>query len=377
MRDRLIRICEAFRYLSCAALATTRMSKPLPYPYHLTLLLLLLFSCGNITEDLVEAAAAGDSDALTALLSEGASPSAALIVAVRAGRAAAVQPLLDNGADPSSQDLDGRTALMWAVESGSLEIVNGLVEAGAAVNAEDTDGKTALALAGETGKTEIAQLLQIGLVVEAAAAGDSDALTALLSEGANPSAALIVAVRAGRAAAVQPLLDNGANPSSQDLDGRTALMWAVESGSLEIVNGLVVAGAAVNAEDTDGKTALALAEEAGKTEIAQLFRICRVGQELSPGDSCEVPGAGTFSVRADGCLGELPSVNGAGSFAIGLITGMGEGLVTRWENLRMANRILLDAFVENAGCIGGHIELAGFRASEKPGRASWRIDALP
>ena len=35
---------------------------------------------------------------------------------------------------------------------------------------------------------------------------------------------------------------------------------------------------------------------------------CRVGQELGPAESCQVPGAGTFSVREDGCAGEVPVV---------------------------------------------------------------------
>ena len=214
-------------------------------------------------------------------------------------------------------------------------------------------------------------------LVEAAAGGDSDALTALLSEGANPSAALIMAVQAGRAGAVQPLLDNGADPSSQELDGKTALVWAVESGSAEIVNSLIEAGAAVNVEDTDGKTALASAEEAGKTEIAQLFRICRVGQRLSPGDSCEVLGAGTFSLRADGCLGELPTVTGAGSFAFGTATRKNRESVRRIEGLRVSSRDLLDIFIGTEDCIGGYIDLAGFRASEESDSSAWRIDALP
>ena len=36
---------------------------------------------------------------------------------------------------------------------------------------------------------------------------------------------------------------------------------------------------------------MVLAEESGKTEIALLFRACRVGQKLNPGESCDVSGA--------------------------------------------------------------------------------------
>ena len=153
----------------------------------------LLCGCGNVNEDLVEAAAARDNDAVTVLMAEGADPSVALIMALQRGRVDALQPLLDNGADPSSKDEDGtpaivvaaklgqtesvraltggvstlddvdadnRTALMWAVENGFPEIVSLLIEAGADVDVEDASGRTALVLAEEAGKTEIVLLFR-------------------------------------------------------------------------------------------------------------------------------------------------------------------------------------------------------------------------
>ena len=36
--------------------------------------------------------------------------------------------------------------------------------------------------------------------------------------------------------------------------------------------------------------------------------VCSVGQKLAPDQSCEMPDVGTFSVRADGCLGEVPAL---------------------------------------------------------------------
>ena len=86
----------------------------------------------------------------------------------------------------------------------------------------------------------------------------------------------------------------------------SAIRWAVENGYPEIVSLLIEAGADVDVEDASGRTAVVLAEESGKTEIALLFRACRVGQELNPGESSAASGAGTLSVRTDGCLGELP-----------------------------------------------------------------------
>ena len=224
---------------------------------------------------------------------------------------------------------------------------------------------------------------------QAAADGDNDAVEALLTEGAEPSVALILALEGGRADAVQPLLDEGADPSSRDIDGtpavvlaakrgdtgsvraltnglstqdvmdangRTALMWAVVNGNEEVVELLVDAGAKTDIEDLNGNTALALAGAAGQTEIARLLRICRIGQELSPGQSCDVPGAGTFSVRSDGCVGTQPVVTGPvsmGTFEFRILDG------------------------ERFSCIRGHFGRGGFRASEVSDTSHWRIDALP
>ena len=370
MQARLTRKRAAFGNLSSAVFATTRLSKFLPNPYFLALLLPLLLGCGNINEDLFQAAAAEDSDAVAALVSEGADPSAALIVAVQAGRAAAVQPLLDNGADPSSRDLNGRTALMWAVESGSVEIVNALVNSGAAVNLEDTDGKTALAMAEEAGKVEIEQLLRLGLAVEFAAAGDSDAVTAMLSAGADPSVALMMAVQAGRAAAVQPLLDNGADPSSRDPNGRTALMWAAANGDTEVVDVLINVGVNIHVQDEAGQTAVALAEKAGWTEIARrLLAFCRVGQELKPGQSCGLSGGAIFKIQENGCIADVENL-------LERIPDDGSKV-----QLRMSGSGSLDLNSPPRSslsfCVKGRTKIGEFVAEPKSDGLIWMIESIP
>ena len=238
---------------------------------------LLLCGCGNVNEDLVDAAADRDNDAVTVLTAEGADPSTALIMALQRGRVDAVQPLLDNGADPSSKDETGTPAVVVAAKLGQTESVRAL-----------TGGVSTL--------------------------------------------------------------------DDVDADNRTALMWAVENGYPEIVNLLIEAGADVDVEDANGRTALVLAEEAGKTEIALLFRACRVGQELNPGESCDVSGAGTLGVRSDGCLGELPDLSGRLSVG-GLNIGISNG--------------------ETTSCMGGYYERGGFRISEIADTSRWRIDTLP
>ena len=154
-----------------------------------------------------------------------------------------------------------------------------------------------------------------------------------------------------------PALTDGVSTLDDvDADNRTALIWAVENGYPEIVSLLIDAGADIDVEDANGRTALVLAEEAGKTEIALLVRACRVGQELNPGESCDVSGAGTLSIRTDGCLGEQPAVSGSISFGR-LSTSLSDG--------------------ERTSCLSGYLERDGFRISEVPDTSRWRIDALP
>lgn len=89
--------------------------------------------------------------------------------------------------------------------------------------------------------------------------------------------------------------------------------------------------------------------------------VCEIGQELAPGQSCEVPDGGTFSVRDDGCAGEMPvfrvdadSANVSMNFSAGVVS-----------------------FVNGQMCTKGYVESYGFRASEIAGTSSWRIDSMP
>ena len=185
----------------------------------------------------------------------------------------------------------------------------------------------------------------------------------LLDNGADPSSkdeagtpAIVVAATLGQTESVRALTDGVSTLDDVDADNRTALMWAVENGYPEIVSLLIEAGADIDGEDANGRTALVLAEGAGKTEIALLFRACRVGQELNPGESCDVSDAGTLSVRIDGCLGELPAFSGSTSVG-NLSIGVSNGVTT--------------------SCISGYYGRGGFRISAVPDTSRWRIDALP
>ena len=159
-------------------------------------------------------------------------------------------------------------------------------------------------------------------LMEAAADRDNDVVKVLTADPSSKdeagTPAIVVAATLGQTESVRALTDGVSTLDDVDADNRTALIWAVENGYPEIVSLLIDAGADIDVEDANGRTALVLAEEAGKTEIALLFRACRVGQELNPGESCDVSGACTLSIRTDGCLGEQPAVSG--SMSIGSLS---------------------------------------------------------
>ena len=61
----------------------------------------------------------------------------------------------------------------------------------------------------------------------------------------------------------------------------------------------------------------------GRDDSPQIIGDCRAGLELNPGQGCSAPDGGAFSIRADGCVGDPPSVanvTGGGFFVVGLWT---------------------------------------------------------
>ena len=119
--------------------------------YAFVLLPLLPCGCGNVNEDLVEAAADRDNDAVNVLTAEGADPSTALIMALQRGRVDAMQPLLDNGADPSSKDEAGTPAIVVAATLGQTESVRALTGGVSTLDDVDAENRTALMWAVENG----------------------------------------------------------------------------------------------------------------------------------------------------------------------------------------------------------------------------------
>jgi uncharacterized protein len=92
----------------------------------------------GLRDELLDAAAAGNTAKIAELLSRGAdlegndtSGRTAVINAAWRGRTEVVDLLVELGADFNVTDYDGRTAVSWAASNGHNDIVKKLVEAGA------------------------------------------------------------------------------------------------------------------------------------------------------------------------------------------------------------------------------------------------------
>lgn len=180
-------------------------------------------------ETLVEAALAGDADAVAALLEDGLPPdsrvagSTALYTAVVQGEAKVVALLLQAGADPNlrSGDQTEGTPLCAAACHGHEEIVRALLAYGADANLREDEWWTPLRWAAAQGHTGVAR--------------------ALLGVEADPNlcSPLPEATRRGSLGTVRVLLEHGADPEQLDPEGRTALEiaeeWAAKDVEAELV----------------------------------------------------------------------------------------------------------------------------------------------
>jgi ankyrin len=142
----------------------------------------------------------------------------------------AIRTLLREHAEVNAPQGDGATALHWAAYWDDPVMVDLLVKAGANVNAANDLGVTSLALASS------------GAIAHR-----------LLAAGANPNlvtsagvSPLMNAARAGNTDIVQALLEHGADVNAQEKTrGQTALMWAVSEQHPDTVRVLIEGGADV------------------------------------------------------------------------------------------------------------------------------------
>ena len=219
-----------------------------------------------------------------------------IVEAAKAGEHDAVARLVERGENVNATEADGTTALHWAARAADAALVKRLLAAGAAANAANRYGVTPLQLAAENGDAGIVKaLLAAGadanavlpegetVLLTAARTGAPDALRALLDAGADIHArerwygetALIWATAEDHAAAVKLLLEHGADVNErsalQHFDKRragqsvlslgdwTPLMYAAREDARAASGVLIHAGAGLDLVDPDGATALVIA----------------------------------------------------------------------------------------------------------------------
>eukprot|EP00803_Ostreobium_quekettii_P011010 evm.model.scf_1421.1 EVM.evm.TU.scf_1421.1 scf_1421:6275-18096(-) len=253
-------------------------------------------------EDLLSAAADGDTVAATKALDAGANPNAttssgdpALVIAAAAGSAGVLRLLLDAGADIDAQGQSGFTALAAAVEANELSAVRFLLKAGADTEIQTESKKDTpltLAVFNGHGVSMVTALLDAGANVDgrrigrwtplmiAAHLGDAPVSRLLIERGADVNARgslgttpLIRAAVSGSVAVIGILLDAGARTEDKAFQsGNTALLMAAWLGHTRAVRQLIERGADAFALSTLGLTGLHWAAEfPGNQDILEIF----------------------------------------------------------------------------------------------------------
>lgn len=104
----------------------------------------------DLNDELIEAAAFGNAEAVRQLVASGANVNTPddkgcppIIMAARSGNVETIKVLLNSGADVNARDIYEMTPLMHASLSGNADAVKFLVNSGADVHAKARNGKTA------------------------------------------------------------------------------------------------------------------------------------------------------------------------------------------------------------------------------------------
>jgi ankyrin repeat protein len=179
---------------------------------------------------------------------------------------APLRVLLENGADPNLATFNGRTPLMDAARAGNVEAMELLLAKNADPLAAAGNGATALLTAAASRNLEAVELLlEHGVDVNAASKRNETAIFNAASRGAED--------------VVRRLLDEGARVNIQNYQGYTPLMFAAmsESMSAATVKMFLDRGAEtdVTAQPLSGPedTPVSLAGKRGDNDVARLLGV--------------------------------------------------------------------------------------------------------
>jgi ankyrin repeat protein len=196
-----------------------------------------------------------------------------LLTAIRDGDHSAVRDLLQQGADANARNDGGDTALMCACLNADLEIVRLLIDNAGDLQAHTQDGITPLVRA----------------------VHDRDKVRLLLERGARvDSTAVVAAARVPGSKETLELLFAHGGSGRAAIQGFTALMAASGNGDFEAVSCLLSHGADVNACMASGHTALIGAAVAGDARCIGLL----LDRGADPNAVCELPETGAVQTAA-------------------------------------------------------------------------------
>ncbi len=213
------------------------------------------------------------------------------------GRSEAVQTLLANGADPRVVDADRNTPLHHAARSSDPGVAALLRDAAAELDALNCDGLSPLAAACQVGNWRLAKfLLERGAqpepiggtpVLLAAAGTDEDDPTGvllLLKHKARVDArdrlrrtALHEAAEAGHSEIVKALLEAAANLEVRDMAGRTPLLEAARQARIVVLECLLSHKVDRLAVDSEGRNAVFLACLSERVTLPLIRRLLEIG----------------------------------------------------------------------------------------------------